>query len=324
MNRRLVVCFILLPFSGLLGIALIITQPLFSSVIIPRSSLGAVEKTNLEGVVRKLTESAPPRDFSHPKQLAEIGSYLEVMLQSYGLKTSRQKFSVNGNEFFNVSTVIGDPFSTRLVVGAHYDVAGPFPGADDNASGIAALLEIARIFSRNPPARTIELVAYTLEEPPIFPSAKMGSFIHAQSLRTNHVEVSCMISLEMLGFYSDLEGSQHFPFPGLGLVYSNVGNSAVVVGSFDDIGCLRALKRGLRNADTLPIVSFTAPKFVSEIAFSDHRNYWSNGYSAVMLTDTAFLRNRNYHSEKDTIESLDFNKLVSVTQAIIAAIQTEF
>jgi Zn-dependent M28 family amino/carboxypeptidase len=237
-------------------------------------------------------------------------------LRNFGLSPTRQTYLVGRDEYFNISVVFGDRQAPRVVVGVHYDVAGDSPGADDNASGVAVLLEMARIFAAEPPQYPIELVAYTLEEPPAFGTNFMGSSVHAKSLAESGIQVGCAISLEMLGYFSDEAGRQRFPLPGLGWLYSDVGNTAVIVGGFGDTWCTRNLKYALRRADVISIDSFNAPHFVQEVGFSDHRSYWAHGFSGVMVTDTAFLRNRHYHTPEDTLEKLDFERMELVTQAL--------
>jgi Zn-dependent M28 family amino/carboxypeptidase len=196
----------------------------------------------------------------------------------------------------------------------------PLPGADDNASGVAGLLELAPLLSNSEFPIQVELVAYTLEEPPFFRSEAMGSAVHAASLKRQGVVVRAMFSLEMIGYFSDEPSSQKFPNPLLKLFYPSRGNFIAVVGNFGQIGLVRKVKRAMRATTLLPVHSITAPGWLPGIDFSDHLNYWQQGYPAVMITDTSFYRNEHYHTAEDTLEKLDYNRMAKVVQSMHATI----
>jgi Zn-dependent M28 family amino/carboxypeptidase len=207
-----------------------------------------------------------------------------------------------------------------VVVGAHYDAFGPAVGADDNASGVAGLLELApRLKDAHGSAR-IELVAYTLEEPPYFRTRSMGSRVHAAALQKSGAKVRAMVCLEMIGFFSDEDGSQRYPLPGLGLLYPSRGDFIALVGCLGEAGLVRTIKRAMAQACDLPVRSINAPRFVPGIDFSDHLNYWDAGFDAVMVTDTAFYRNANYHKASDTLETLDYERMAKVVEGVRAAV----
>jgi Zn-dependent M28 family amino/carboxypeptidase len=214
----------------------------------------------------------------------------------------------------------GPETEERIVVGAHYDTAGPLPGADDNASGVAGLIELARLFARQQPPLRVELVAFSLEEPPYFRTTGMGSSVHAQSLRQQNVRVRAMFSLEMIGCFLDTPNSQLFPIGVLSALYPSTGNFIAVVGRLGDVLLVRRTKAAMRNAAPLPVYSINAPRFVPGVDFSDHMSYWEAGYSAVMITDTAFFRNRNYHTAEDTAEKLDYKRMAMVVEGVYAAV----
>lgn len=206
------------------------------------------------------------------------------------------------------------------VIGAHYDTYGNLPGADDNSSGVAGLMELARIYSENPPSCDLQLVAYTLEEPPYFRSDYMGSYIHAKSLAENGVDVAMMLSLEMIGYFSDMSGSQSYPVAGMQYLYSDKGDFISIVGDLSQISLTRFMKKEMRQSGTLPVYSINAPAWVQGIDFSDHMNYWKFDYPALMITDTAFNRNINYHTEDDTAEKLDYQRMAQVVDAVYYAV----
>jgi Zn-dependent M28 family amino/carboxypeptidase len=214
------------------------------------------------------------------------------------------------------------------VVGAHYDAAGPYPGADDNASGVAGLIELAHLLGTSVGTSVgktalntqVELVAFTLEEPPYFASSAMGSAVHAQSLRRQRVPVRAMLALEMIGYFSDAPGSQQFPLPCLKLLYPSTGNFITVAGKLGQGALVRRVKRAMRSASPLGVESISAPPSLLGISLSDHRNYWEAGYPAVMITDTAFYRNDNYHGATDTPDTLDYERMARVVQGVRAAV----
>ena len=168
----------------------------------------------------------------------------------------------------------------------------------------------------------IDLVAYTLEEPPYFATALMGSAVHARSLKEKGTEVRLMISLEMLGFFSDEKNSQRFPFPQMSWWYPTVGNFIAVVGdqSINGRRMTRSVRSGMKRGSSLPVYSINAPTTLPGIDFSDHRNYWAEGFPALMITDTAFLRNGNYHQVTDTPDSLDYTRMAQVVEGVYRAL----
>ncbi len=266
-----------------------------------------------------LCELEPPRSAAHPDALDRAADYIESLFRSAGARVSEQAFEVDGHTYRNVIASFGPEAGSRMIVGAHYDVCGDLPGADDNGSGVAVLLELAKVLGRTTPDSTVELVAFTLEEPPYFDSRDMGSARHAQDLRVRGVEVSGMISLEMLGFYSGAEGSQTFPAPSLEERYGTVGDFLAVVGRPQDEALVRSTQAALHR-DGLRAEPLLAPPSVTGVDFSDHRNYWDLDMTAIMITDTAFFRNPNYHEAGDTPDTLDFDRMQLAVHGVHDAI----
>lgn len=176
-------------------------------------------------------------------------------------------------------------------------MCGEQEGADDNASGVVALLELARQFKNITKEYNIELVAYTLEEPPYFKTQNMGSYIHAKSLKDNNREVLGMISIEMIGYFKDYKKSQDYPLGILSLFYGNKGDYITLVSKFGKGKFGRKFSKQFIAEKLIKTKKFSAPKVLPGIDFSDHLNYWKFGYSALMITDTAFYRNINYHQK---------------------------
>jgi Zn-dependent M28 family amino/carboxypeptidase len=247
-----------------------------------------------------------------------------------------QEVAVEEGRYKNIIARFGPQSGQLLVIGAHYDshadaraeITDPrgysldthTPGADDNASGVAGLLELARLLAREPQAQAIELVAYTLEEPPHF-RTQMGSVQHARSLSAAKRKVRLMLSLEMIGYFSDEPGSQRYPMRVLDHVYPDRGNFIALVGRMGDFAQMREAKALMTGATDLPVHSINAPPLIPGIDFSDHRSYWAEGYPALMLTDTAFYRNRHYHQAGDTFEKLDYERMAKVVQSVYAVTQ---
>ena len=254
------------------------------------------------------------------KTLSHAQDYIAAELRKAGYEVRFQEFTNEEGTFRNIIAERKGTESGRYIVGAHYDACEPDdpqaanPGADDNASAVAVLLSLARRLPEHP-KHTLELVFYACEEPPWFGTEGMGSYAHAQSCDPQ--EVLGMVCLEMLGFYSDEEGSQPSLFPGHSLLLPTEGNFVAVVGNlYDSLSLGRAAQRHLRRH--IRTMRLNVP-FAGDTAlyFSDHRNYAPCGIPAVMVTDTAFLRNNRYHEESDTPDTLDYTRMAAVTQGIL-------
>ena len=321
-RRRRIIRFMLLVvfiFSLLLiAFCFWVTQPLFSSATPNTERI--VDAFRLEAHVRKLSVELAPRDESHIENLDRVAAYIKSEFSQAGASVSEQPYRIKGKFYRNVIAQFGPESEERIVVGAHFDTAGPLPGADDNASGVAGLIELARLLGRQQPPLRVELVAFTLEEPPYFRTTGMGSSVHAESLRKQNIRVRAMFSLEMIGYFSDAPNSQHFPVAVLSAFYPSTGNFIGVVGRLSEGLLVRQTKAAMRSASPLPVYSINAPTFVAGVDFSDQLSYWNAGYSAVMITDTAFYRNRNYHTAHDTDEKLDYHRMAMVVEGVYAAV----
>lgn len=279
-----------------------------------------VEPERLRQHVVQLACELGPRSHEHPQNLDRVATYIIDALRDVGVPAAEQAYA-NGR-YRNVVATLGpaDSRLPRVVVGAHYDTHGPLPGADDNASGVAALLELGRLLGASRLRSPVELVAYTLEEQPHAMTPMMGSVVHASSLREAKVPVKAMLALEMLGYYRDEPGSQRFPAPWLRLLYPSRGNFVAVVGRWGEFALARRIKAAMRGAAPLPVVSLNAPRWIQGVEQSDHVSYWNRGYPAVMITDTAYLRNPNYHTRYDTPETLDYRRMAQAVTQVYAAV----
>lgn len=267
-----------------------------------------------------LSNELGPRDIGHPDNLIRTADYILDQFQSFVDRVEEQPYVADGLTVRNVRAFLGPETDERIVVGAHYDVAGPYPGADDNASGVAGLLELARLLSVDDLPLKVELVSYPLEEPPYFYTRNMGSFVHAKSLKDQNVNVRAMLALEMIGYFRDEAGSQTYPLFLLRPFYPSVGNYIAVVGKLFQRKLVRTIKNAMQRATPLPVESINAPQLLPGIALSDHLNYWWAGYQAAMITDTAFYRNPNYHSAFDTPDTLDYKRMAQVVEGVKAAV----
>ena len=282
----------------------------------------------LEQHVRALSEEFHPRCYDHPENLEAAAAYIEKWFKEAGGRVAVQPFPNDELEYKNIVAEFGPENGPVLIVGAHYDSYGEnyyerslyTPGADDNASGVAGLLALADLLGAHPPAGRVLLVAYCLEEPPFFRTEHMGSAHHAAAVHAEKEEVLGMISLEMLGYFSDEEDSQLYPVRLMNLVYPSKGDFIGVVGRFQDMSLTRKVKAAMLGASDLPVHSINALPLVTGIDFSDHRNYWQYGYEAVMITNTAFYRNLAYHKEQDTADRLDYRRMAEVVRGVFAAV----
>jgi hypothetical protein len=281
----------------------------------------AVDAGRLKSHVCMLSQSLHPRDSEHLENLDQCADYIAGHFVNAGAAIESQAFEVEGKRYRNVIGRFGVGKGSKLVIGAHYDTYRGTPGADDNASGVAALIELAYLFGRDAPKREIELVGYVLEEPPYFGGSSMGSAIHAKSIAGEKASLAGVIVLEMVGCFRDEWGSQSYPSVLLRLFYPNRGNFVTVAGRWDQGDWVKAVKIGMKGTTDLPVYSIRAPAAVPGIDFSDHRNYWSYGIKAAMITDTSFYRNKTYHTSQDTPERLDYGRMSKVVVAVFEAIR---
>lgn len=281
-----------------------------------------VSTDSLRDHVGFLASMDPPRSSLNPGSLEKALDYIERKLAGMGLSPSRQKFVAGGDSFANVLAVVNPQHSRTLVVGAHYDVCGQTPGADDNASAVAGLLELARIVHQHRDSLDYQILfaVYANEEPPYFGTELMGSWVHAKSLRDRSADVRLMICLEMIGFFTEERGSQRYPSFLLKPFYPSRGNFIAVVSDFGSRGYLGPIRNTLKRR--LPCRTLAGPRKLPGLAFSDHRNFWKAGYKAVMITDTAFFRNPNYHQTTDTPETLDYGKMAKVVAGLAEYVLT--
>jgi Zn-dependent M28 family amino/carboxypeptidase len=272
--------------------------------------------------VQFLTSLKPARNYQNLPSLEKAAEYIRNELERTGAKPEIQSWRVKSAEYKNIIASYNADKSRRLIVGAHYDVAGDQPGADDNASAVAGLLELARLVFKTKPEidYRIDFVAYCLEEPPFFGSESMGSYVHAKSLYDNKEDVVGMICLEMIGYFSDEPNSQRYPVPELAKLYPHTANFIVVVGIEKYAEFNNDFHKLMAKDSKIDVQVISFPTGEALSGLSDHRNYWRFGYPALMINDTSFVRNPHYHQKSDTIETLDFKKMTEVINSVYRAI----
>lgn len=300
----------------LFAVWLYIAQP---TVQRSQKSLLHVDETRLMKHVLTLATSFYPRNYKETDKLNKCADYIYKNFVQAGAIAERQEFTVEGKKYVNVIGHFGKTKAQKIIIGAHYDAVQGTPGADDNASGVAGLIELAYLIGKDDLNKGIELVAYSLEEPPFFGTDMMGSAFHASSIGPRQIEG--VIVLEMIGYYDDRWGSQSYPMALLSLLYPKRGNFIAVVGKADQRKFTKRVKAGMKGATDLPVYSINAPESIPGVDFSDHRNYWPLGFNAVMITDTAFYRNKAYHTTSDTPEILDYRRMSNVVVAVFEVIK---
>lgn len=242
--------------------------------------------------------------------------YIERAFAAHGLSAQRQNFQSGGRTVSNIE--VNPPGAARVVVGAHYDTVPGSPGADDNASGVAALIELAGLLGNE--GLPIRFVAFANEEPPYFMGPEMGSWVSARRSRMQGEKLTAMLSLEMLGYYRDAAGSQRYPAP-LGFFYPDRGN---FIGFVADLGARDLVRRTIalfRKHAQFPSEGVAAPSIIPGVTWSDHWSFRSQGFPALMVTDTAFNRYPHYHLASDTPEKLDYERLARVTLGLAGVLR---
>jgi hypothetical protein len=283
----------------------------------PDSGPGDSIVDRLKSDVIDIVNNYPGRNIRYPEVLDKLARHLEGTLRTTGGRVERQEYRWRGDEWVNVIASYGPGSGPCIVIGAHYDAVRTSAAADDNASAVAVLLELARHLGKNPPNVRVDLAAYTLEE-----EGLNGSGVHAKALKAKNVEVKAMFSLEMVGYFSDEPKSQKYPISLLKLFYPSKGNFITVVSKSGSGKLVKTIKKAMSDATPLPVESFVASvQRASFIARSDHASFWLEGYPAVMITDTSEFRNFAYHGPDDVPERLDYRRMAMVAVGMMNAIK---
>jgi hypothetical protein len=271
--------------------------------------------------VEHLSVTIGSRSLYEYDKIEDTKRYIVSCLKTFGYIPTLQNYDYEGKTFSNIIVSIPGvqyPDET-VIIGAHYDSVYGTPGADDNASAVAVLLEMCRALKSVSPGRTLKLIFFFLEEPPVFRTEHMGSYVYAKEAKARNENITAMICLEMVGYYSDKKDGQTFPLPLMSMMYSTTPDFIAVVGNLKSRTLVEKVKNSIVKACGIPVETLTSVSFVPGVDLSDHRSFWKMGYPAVMITDTAFYRNPNYHTENDTIDTLDFNTMADLLKGLLQA-----
>ena len=285
------------------------------------SPLGADEislRNRLEQHVSVLAGAIGERNVWHHDALEKAAGYIEETLQDMGYPVVAQAYTAGGKIVRNLEVEItGTLWPDEVVlIGAHYDTVQGSPGANDNASGVAALLEIARRLAGKRPARTLRFVAFVNEEPPLFYSQEMGSRVYARRARERGDNIVAMLALETIGYYDNAEGSQHYPLPLYSLFYPNTGDYIAFIGNLSSRVLVQQSLDSFRRHTAFPSEGIAAPGWMGGIHWSDHWSFWQEGYPALMVTDTALFRYPHYHAGSDTPDKIDYPRLTRIVAGL--------
>ncbi len=283
----------------------------------PLSASELALRDRLAGHLEVLAVQIGERNMDTPGSLARAERYLTGEWEAMGLPVSREEFQVKGMTVSNLITrVHGTERPEEVVlVGGHYDSVPACPGANDNGSGAASVLELARQIQANPPKRTVRFVAFVNEENPYFATEGMGSWVHAAGSRERGDAIVAMISVETIGYYTDADGSQKYPFP-LAAVYPGTGNFIAFVSNLGNRDLVRRCVESFRGHTFFPSEGGALPGGLPGVGWSDHWAYWQEGYPSVMITDTAPFRYPQYHTPDDTPDRMDLDRTARVVEGI--------
>ena len=282
------------------------------------------EEQVISGNLRRHVAAIASREHNFLKaaELEAAARYIEKALAGSGLTVATQHFVSGPAEVRNIEVEIrgGARASEIVIVGAHYDSVLGAPGANDNGSGVAAVIELARLFAAEKPARTLRLVEFVNEEPPFYHTDAMGSRRYARRSKERGENILAMLSLETIGYYSDLPGSQRYPFP-LGLFYPSTGNFIAFVSNLTSRALLHETLASFRRHAGIPSEGVAAPAFIPGVDWSDHWSFWREGWPALMVTDTAPYRYPHYHSAQDTPDKVDYERLARVVTGLLGMLR---
>jgi len=283
----------------------------------PLNSQESELRDHLAVNVKYLSASIGERSLERAGSLEKTAAFIRENLQSAGYSVNDIHYKVGVQEVSNLEAILVGTETPQdtVVVGAHYDSVAGTVGANDNAAGVSAVLELARLFATARQRRTLRFVLFANEEPPYFQTEKMGSVVYARQLRSQGIDVSAMISLETIGFYSDAKGSQKYP-PPLGFFYPSRGNFTGFVGNPESRDLVRRSIRKFRETTRFPSEGVAAPAEWPGVGWSDQWSFWRERYPAIMVTDTATFRYPYYHTELDTFDKVDCEKAARVVDGI--------
>ena len=322
-NRKIALLILILifipPFLIISGLFYITNMPgkSYKGSFQPLSKSEQLLSDRLKAHVFMLASKIGERNIWKYNSLEASVNYIERVLIELGYEVKEQEYVVNKKIVKNIEAEISGISRKKeiIIVGAHYDSFKGSPGANDNASGVAALLEIARFFTKEKPSRTVRFVAFVNEEEPFFQTINMGSRVYAARVQGNDENIVAMLSLETIGYYSDEVDSQNYPFP-LSFVYPKTGNFIGFVGNISSRKLVHQTISFFRSHTAFPSEGASAPGWITGIDWSDHWSFWEEGYPAIMITDTALYRYKHYHKPQDTPDKIIYNRFARVVLGI--------
>ena len=324
-NKRLAwaVRLAVIPLVILAGIWFVTGMPgsSWSGPLPPLTDKERLIHDNLKHHVTELAGRIGERNVWRTGSMAAAASYIRAEFEAAGYEINIQSFPSRGETLNNLEAVLPghDAADEIIVVGAHYDSVAGSPGADDNASGVAALLELARLLAGTTLSRSVHFVAFANEEAPFFYGDEMGSNLYAARAQAQGKRIEAMLSLETMGYFTDQPGSQRYPFP-FSLFYPDTGNFIGFVGNLASRALVRQAIGAFRASTPFPSDGVAAPSGIEGIHWSDHWSFWEAGYPAIMVTDTAPFRYPHYHEATDTSEQLDYSGFARVTSGLVEVI----
>ena len=275
----------------------------------------------LQQDIQKIAVEIGARNYSQYQNLNATKDFFEATLTQLGYKVKQQEYKIDKKSYYNleVERLGTEKPNEVILIGGHYDSAFSTPGANDNGTGAAATLELARIFAKKSTKRTVRFVEFTNEEPPFFWTENMGSLVYAKQIDPQKEKILAMLSLETMGYFSDQEGSQKYPFP-IGLLYPQQGNFISFIGNLNSGDLVRRSISSFRRHTKFPSEGAALPSWIPGIGWSDQWSFWQQGYQGIMVTDTAPYRYLHYHTENDTFDKINFDKLARVVSGLSAVI----
>ena len=280
-------------------------------------------RANLTKHLHHLSVTLGDRSIYRPDKLKAAEDYVYQQFAALGYAPRRQTFIYMREKVSNIIAGDENP-DGYYILGAHYDTVSGTPGADDNASGVAVLLEVARLARARPRPKPWAFIGFTCEEPPAFSTPYMGSRVYAQEARRQAAKILGMLCLEMVGYYSQAPDSQSLPLPLRLMGYPTTGNFIGLVSDWSSKPLLARLEAAIKGGCRLPTVALAVPfggHILSEVRLSDHASFWDEGYPAIMLTDTAFMRNLHYHGPGDVMDRLDLTAMTELTLGLVNFIE---
>ena len=275
----------------------------------------------LQAHVSVLAQQIGPRSIFLPEKLDATAAYIRGFWEKAGYRVSTQTYRVEDIACHNLVVEITGKLEPNqiVLVGAHYDTVSHSPGANDNGSAVAALLELSRLFGSKSPGKTIRFVAFPNEEPPFFKTNHMGSLVYAKACQKREENIVAMVCLETIGYYRQEAKTQKYPFP-LSFFYPDTGNFIAVVGNLRSKPLVKTFSRHFMEESDFPVECASVFGFITGIDWSDHWSFWRCGYPAIMITDTALFRYPYYHSFQDTSDKIDYHNLARVTYGVNRAL----